>query len=242
MNKAMNSNLVPRSQQGRLWHQAHKYGLSRQGNELHFYGPTQGPVDLLLLSAIHGDELDTLVMMSEALRQVPVDRIKNPVIITANPDGVARGTRCNAMGVDLNRNWPTENWTSAPVHHKLHSGQDQDIELSPGDSAGSEPETQALRDLVLKLQPQTIVTLHSALACIDDPENSTLAQWISRQTNLDVVPDVGYLTPGSMGTWAAEQGISIITWELPQASFMELRKTHIPALVKLITGEFSLGG
>lgn len=234
--------LVSRSKRGKLHHSGHSYGRSRLGNELQFYGPEQGPVDLLIMSAIHGDELDSLVMLSEALRQVSADGLVNPVILTANPDGVLQGTRCNAWGVDLNRNWPTANWSAEPVHHKLHSGQDQDIELSPGNSAGSEPETMALRDLVLQLKPNTIVSLHSALACIDDPEESPLAHWIGMQTGLEVVPDVGYSTPGSMGSWAAEEGVSIITWELPQASFMDLRRTHVPALIKLITGDFHLGG
>jgi protein MpaA len=240
MDPATQLHKVPRSEFGRLNHGSTSYGNSNLGISLEIYGPADGPTDILILGALHGDELDGLVILSEALRMIPAEAVRHPVILSANPDGVLRGTRGNLRGVDLNRNWPASNWSPNPVRYKNQAGEAQDIELSPGDSAGSEPETRALIDLILRLQPKVTISLHSALGCIDDPDDSPLAHWIGSATGLEVLPDVGYPTPGSMGSWMAEQGFPIITWELPAASLREIRATHLPVLRKLITGEFQL--
>jgi hypothetical protein len=61
---------VPRSATGIIRHQAHRYGRSVNGTSLEFYGPRSGPVDILLFASIHGDETDTTVVLSHALREV----------------------------------------------------------------------------------------------------------------------------------------------------------------------------
>jgi hypothetical protein len=47
-------------------------------------------------------------------------------------------------------------------------------------------------------------------------------------------------TPGSFGTWLAEQNINIITWELPSESLANMIASHTPVLFKLITGDYEL--
>lgn len=235
-NKSQNS-LVPRPERGILRHQPSDYGSSLQATPLQVYGPTSGPVDILIMAAMHGDECDTTVVLSEALRSVPPEGMKNPVILSVNPDGALRGTRCNAAGVDLNRNWPTANWSADPVYYRGHGQERQEIELSTGSCAASEPETRSLLALVQKLQPRAVVSLHAPLACIEDPDAQPLARWIAEQVRLPLVPDVGYATPGSFGTWSVEQGINIITWELPAESLPALMASHVPVLRKLIMGD-----
>lgn len=230
--------LVPRPERGILRHQPCTYGSSQLGAPLHVYGPQTTAADILILAAMHGDECDTTVVLSEALRSVPMDCIKNPVVLSVNPDGALRGTRCNARGVDLNRNWPTSNWSADPVFYRGHGQKHQEIELATGSSPASEPETRSLQALVQKLKPRTVVSLHAPLACVEDPDGRPLARWIAEQVRLPLVPDVGYATPGSFGTWAVEQGINIITWELPADSLPDLIHSHAPVLRKLITGEY----
>ncbi|KAA9132785.1 murein tripeptide amidase MpaA [Marinihelvus fidelis] len=234
------SNLVqvPRSEKGLLRHPAHRYGTSERGVALEFFGPDAGPVDLLVMASMHGDECDSTVALSEALRVVPNGALANPVILSVNPDGILRGTRCNANGVDLNRNWPASNWSPEPVRYKDHGKTVQDIELSTGASAGSEAETQHLLALVERLRPRAIVSLHAPLGCIDDPDDSALGRWIAAETDLPLVPDVGYATPGSFGSWCAEKGIPIITWELPADPLPAVIDSHAPVLFKLITGTY----
>jgi protein MpaA len=230
--------MIPRAERGVLVHPPWEYGRSEQNNSLNLYGPRIGPVDILLIAAMHGDENETTVILSEALRRIPPGRIKNPVILSTNPDGALQGTRSNGNGVDLNRNWPTSNWSSEPVFHKDHGGTVQDISLSPGNSPASEAETRALMECVQTLRPRTVISLHAPLACVEDPQATPLARWIAKQVNLPQVPDVGYLTPGSFGTWSAEQDINIITWELPSEPLADMIASHTPVLFKLITGDY----
>ena len=233
--------MIQRPERGILLHAFWQYGKSEQNTSLNLYGPRTGPVDILLIAAMHGDENETTVILSEALRRIPVGGIKNPVILSVNPDGALQGTRSNARGVDLNRNWPTANWAPDTVYHKDHGGTVQDIGLSPGTSPGSEAETQALLNLIRVLQPRTVISLHAPLACVEDPQATPLAHWIANRVNLPMVPDVGYATPGSFGTWSAEQDINIITWELPSEPLADMIASHTPVLFELITGEYESG-
>jgi protein MpaA len=232
--------MIPRPERGVLRHPAWQYGVSEKGTALELFGPRYGPVDVLLIAAMHGDENETTVVLSEALRCIPRDGIKNPVILSVNPDGALQGTRSNANGVDLNRNWPAANWSPDTVYHKVHGGTEQDIRLSPGESPASEAETHALLACLKRLQPRTVVSLHAPLACVEDPQATPLAVWIASQVGLPLVQDVGYATPGSFGTWSAEQGINIITWELPSDPLADMIASHTPVLFELITGDYEL--
>jgi protein MpaA len=232
---------VPLVDRGVLRHSAHPFGRSALGIELDCYGPQDGPVDLLLMAAVHGDESDTTVVLSDALRSVRPDALRNPAVLCMNPDGVLRGTRGNARGVDLNRNLPTANWSAAALRYRGHGQQEQAIELGTGSAPASEPETRALLDLVARLRPRAVVSLHAPLACVEDPSGSPLAAWIAAEAGLPLVPDVGYETPGSFGTWCASQGIAIVTWELPAEPLPALLASHVPVLQRLLTGRYPAG-
>ncbi|NNE93927.1 MAG: murein tripeptide amidase MpaA, partial [Verrucomicrobiales bacterium] len=164
------------------------------------------------------------------------------VVPCLNPDGVTLGTRGNANGVDLNRNFPTEDWQAEPVKYRWHVVEpEMTIPILTGDAPGSEPETQVLIELVEKLQPDLVIALHGPLACIDDPEKSPEARWIAEETGLPVVGDVGYPTPGSFGTWCAERDLPVITWEFPAESVEQISQSQVPTLVKILSGEWPFG-
>ena len=235
-------NLVERRDRGVLHHHATVYGTSVEGVPLHVYLPSSGSADLLILAAIHGDESETTVVVSEAMRCLPADDLRAAVIFSGNPDGLLRGTRGNARGVDLNRNFPTSNWSPDAVHYKSRANDARDIALSPGPNPASEPEIIALLQLIDRLQPRSVISMHSALACVDDAGASQLGKKLSERCALPFLTEIGYPTPGSMGTWAGERGLNLVTLELEDASLYTLKDRHVPIMLDLMTGRFALEG
>ena len=130
-----------------------------------------------------------------------------------NPDGLQNGTRTNANGVDLNRNFPTANWgedTSA-------AGNNPD-DYYGGKSAGSEIETQFVIDIIEKYQPKMILTLHAPYKIVNyDGPAQDIAQKISDIIGYPVEASIGYPTPGSFGTYCGvERNIPTVTLELDE--------------------------
>jgi len=233
--------LVERRDRGVIRHASSIYGTSVEGLPLTVYLPDEAATDLLILAAIHGDEAETTVVVSEALRSLPRGDLKAAVILCGNPDGMLKGTRGNARGVDLNRNFPTSNWSPDPVHYKSRANDARDIALSPGPQPASEPELTALVSLIDKLRPRAVVSLHSALACVDDAGASHLGRQLADRCELPFLTEIGYPTPGSMGTWAGERGLTLVTLELEDASLYALKDHHVPIMLDLMTGRFELG-
>src|SRR5437870_5191789 len=160
MTRGTEQRLVERHDRGVLRHASSVYGTSVDGIPLTVYLPDSSGADLVILASIHGDEDETTVVVSEALRCLPTGELQAAVILCGNPDGLLRGTRGNARGVDLNRNFPTSNWSPEPVCYKSRASDPRDIALSPGGAPASEPETRALLALLEKLEPRAVVSLH----------------------------------------------------------------------------------
>jgi len=226
--------LRPAREQGTWRWEPALYGRSHLGNPLEVWH-AGGPCRLLLFAAIHGDEGETTTALSRALRQLAEPSPHCAVVLAANPDGLIRGTRANARGVELNRNFPTADWRPDPVLHRATLDAPREVALSPGAEPGSEPETQALMALIGALEPEAVVALHAPLACIDDANNSELGRWLAERTGLPLVPDVGYPTPGSFGTWGAEQGLPVVTYEFGLTTPDDAVREHVPVLVQLLT-------
>ena len=234
--------LEERFKRGIIRHAGTVYGESHEGNSLTVWLPEDENPEILVLASIHGDESETTVVLSDALRSIRPDGLKNAAILCGNPDGLARGTRGNAKGVDLNRNFPASNWSPEPVYYKSRKNDQQDISLSPGSHPASEPETKALLSLLEDLKPRAVVSLHAALACIDDADASVLGRQLSAKTGLPLESDVGYPTPGSFGSWAREQNLNLVTYEFEAASPYDLKDRHAPVLIEVLTGKVHLEG
>lgn len=230
--------LRPRSAWGTIPCAPECYGRSVLGLPLEVWRP-RGRCALLVFSAIHGEEPETTYALSRALRQLAEPLEHAAVILAANPDGLIRGTRCNARGVDLNRNFPTSNWQATPVTCRSTIEDPSDVVLGTGDRAGSEPEVQALLALIAELKPEAVVALHAPLACIDDANESALGRRLAARAGMPLVRDVGYPTPGSFGSWGGENGVPVITYEFPLAATEVLMRDHVPVLVELLTGQLT---
>lgn len=226
--------LRSRQQIGTIAWEPDVYGRSQLGVALEFWRPRE-TCTLLIFAGIHGEEPETTFALSRALRSLAQPSRHCAVVLAANPDGLIRGTRGNARGVDLNRNFPTSDWQQDPVAHRSTMDDPRDVLLSPGSEPGSEVETRALIRLIDELEPQTAIALHAPLACIDDAKQGPLARWLSQRTGLPLVEDVGYATPGSFGTWGAEHDLGVITYEFPLSTTDALVREHVPVLVELLT-------
>lgn len=195
--------------------QSQEYGRSVLDAPLRYY-PSRGQCRVLFFAAIHGEESETTFLLSRALRAFDRNFESLAFVLCANPDGVALGTRGNANGVDLNRNFATKNWSASPVQSRSTLEAARDTLLSPGNAPASEPETRALVALVKKLQPASVVAMHAPIGCIDAPAFTPLVESLQCAVDLPWRPDIGYPTPGSFGTWCGERGIECVTLELPR--------------------------
>ncbi len=113
-------------------------------------GPADAPVVVLAVGPIHGDEPGAGAPIAALRRARLPPGVAVWTVRVANPDGLARGRRQNAHGVDLNRNFP-DRWRA--------SGRRGD-RFWPGPAAASEPETRVLMRLVQRLQPDLTIHYH----------------------------------------------------------------------------------
>jgi len=185
-------------------------GSSVEGRPIECLIFGQGEDIVLIMAMIHGNEpagTPLVRQLADHLTERPGLLEGRMVLLMpiANPDGMARGTRHNIHGVDLNRNFPASNFHPTGNH---------------GSSALSEPESVAIHRVLVTYKPDRIVSIHQPInygnACIDyDGPGEALAKAMAAQTDLPVKTLGG--RPGSLGSFAGiTLGIPIITVELPK--------------------------
>jgi protein MpaA len=206
------------------------FAKSEQDRNIYLYEQGQGKNITLIIAAIHGDEQNsfhTAVQLADTIAKNP-ELIKNKVIIVpvVNPDGLMKRTRTNANGVDINRNFPTDNWR--PIYEKDR--------YNPGYEPGSELETRAVIELIDKYKPDKIIVIHSDLHMLNfDGPAKDLVLEMQKYNGYRIESTVGYPTPGSLGTFAGVEGrIPTVTLELPDNSPEEAWKQNFEALVRAI--------
>lgn len=220
-----------------------RYGTSVQGRPLEVWQPRHGRAQLLVVAGIHGEEPETTVALSSALRCLRAAELRSAVVLAANPDGLARGTRGNVTGVELNRNFPTSDWSPAAAAHHFTRDTPQDVALSPGARPGSEPETRALMELVRSTRPRAVVSFHAPLGCVLDPDLGALARWLSAAGELPLLAEVPSPTPGTFDTWVREScGVPAVTLELPIVSKDAALVRFLDLLVTLLADPPELPG
>lgn len=165
-------------------------GHSAQGRPIVLFDsdPSAASLKLLVVGAIHGNETAGMGIARRLLAAAPLRRVELMIVPTINPDGVAAGTRGNAHGVDLNRNFPFD-WR--PLSGGEYSG--------PGPL--SEPESRAAHRLILREQPDVTIWFHQPFGLVDRPRgNPFAARRFSQLTGLPLVRLPGRY-PGSASRW-----------------------------------------
>ncbi len=197
-----------------------------------------GPTHIVFIGGIHGGyEWNTILLAYDMIDYFAANPGDIPAEVTlhiipaANPDGqylvtgqearfsaldVAADSlpgRVNGRGVDLNRNWDC-NWTPTALW--------RDQPTSGGAKAFSEPETMALRDFLLELNPAAVIFWHSAAngvfaaGCPGVYQPSLdLAEIYGRAAGYPVYETfTSYQVTGDAGDWLSLQGIPAISVEL----------------------------
>jgi protein MpaA len=104
---------------------------------------------VLVVGCIHGNETGGIAI-AHALERLSPRGLDLWIVPDLNPDGVAAGTRQNAHGVDLNRNFP---WRWRPMSGVYESGP----------RPLSEREARIAHALILRLHPHLTVWFHQHL-------------------------------------------------------------------------------
>ncbi len=207
-------------------------GKSVSGRPIVAYKLGDGPVTTAVIGAFHGDE-----PASAGVAQKLLDYLKkNPselegltvaILPKANPDGLAAGTRQNANGVDINRNFPSGDWS--PTYEKKR--------YYPGGKPESEPETRILMDFIKRVSPHKVLALHQPLKMLNPTgSGAELAQVMHEINGYRIDPSTGKPTPGSFGTYCGTKlGLMMLTVELDYGGTEEAWSINKEALLAALS-------
>lgn len=172
----------------------------------------QGSRPILLMGGVHGDEPEGVRLAEETLRALLTWQKKGAplgswlLIPCLNVDGYKANTRVNSNGVDLNRNYPSRDWSPKADKPRYF----------PGPAAASELETQGVVELIQRFRPRLLIHCHSWNPCIvaTGPDAQNAGQAFADSSGYNLVPEIGYPTPGSLSRYGFHDlGIPVICIE-----------------------------
>jgi hypothetical protein len=203
-------------------------GESWEGRPIEGHRFGTGPRKVVLVGNIHGGTeknthqlaLEMIAYFEKNLDNVPPE-VTLWIIPTANPDGLANGTRGNGRLVDLNRNadtdgdacsendWVEDTYTTEGIN-----------EGGGGPEPFSEVETQLLRDFVV--DAEVAVFYHSmagmifVTSCADHVASERLARRLSEATGYPFPAEgwVSYPVTGAIVDYLAQHGVAAVEVEL----------------------------
>lgn len=208
-----------------------KFGETQLNLPIHGFSfkPASGKgkkAHVLIIGGVHGDEPEGVAAargLLEHFRQNYDLDLFITLIPEFNPEGVLLKERVNSNKVDLNRNLPTKDWTPIAAQERYN----------PGPKALSEKENQALVKFLKENKVDLIISMHSWNPMLNTNGEIPEAKVIAELTGYKIEPDIGYPTPGSLGTYAGfENNIPTLTYEIQRdISFDQVIKIHVPAVI-----------
>ena len=168
-------------------------GRSAEGRPIRarLVGSPRARVKILVVGTIHGNEPAGKAVVARLRRARPPRGTAIWLVEDANPDGSAAGTRQNAHGVDLNRNFA---FAWKPLNGTYESGS----------GPLSEPESQVLARFVERERPRVTIWYHQALRIVVKGRgDAALERLYSRRSGLPrrrLEP-----LPGTATSWQADR-------------------------------------
>jgi protein MpaA len=183
---------------------------------------------VLVVGSIHGNETEGRRVVRRLRRHYGnhLHGVDLWTIQTVNPDGVAAGTRGNAHGVDLNRNFAA-GWKPIPPSSGYYSGP----------KPFSEPETRAVRVLLRRIRPDVTVWYHQPFGRTLIPCNRRGRRVALRYARLSGLParDCFPTPPGAATGWqdeALKEKAFVAEFPAGRLSRGEVRR-HARAVVRI---------
>lgn len=226
-------------------------GISHGGRPIEVYTFGEGNREYLIVAGIHGGyERNTIALANELIRHIdshpdiiPAD-VTLYIIRNMNPDGEARAEgvdgRVNNNGVDLNRNFPSNNWVAE---------WDRDgcwiyRPTTGGSYGGSEPETRTVMSFISSHKITSLISYHSAALGVFpggvpwEPDSIRLARTLAKATGYPYPPlDTGCEYTGTLADWAVENGVgAAVDMELANHRDTDFNK-NLNALKSFLTFE-----
>lgn len=186
-------------------------GTSVQGRSITAYSFGSGASKIIFVGTTHGNEKSSTYLLNrwiDAL-EAGMDRIPaNRTVIVVpnlNPDGYAVNKRTNANNIDLNRNFPANDWkpgVTMPDQSYLPTG--------GGTTSLSEPESQAIANYVLSQNPRLVLTYHASGGIVspnDSGDSQAIAVVYGQKSSVGYLSNSGtagffaYDTTGAFEAW-----------------------------------------
>jgi hypothetical protein len=176
---------------------------------------------VLLMGGIHGDEYSAISITFkwlDKLNKFHSGLFHWQVVPLLNPDGLLhfkKAQRQNANGVDLNRNFPSQDWDKLALKYWAERTY-RNPRRYPGPASNSELETQWFLDTINTFKPDVIIAIHAPhrLVDYDGPQSAPnkLGRLKLRQLGT---------YPGSLGNYAGvDLDLPVVTVELAAAGIM----------------------
>jgi murein peptide amidase A len=181
-------------------------------------GDPEATRKILVVGCIHGNEPAGRGIVDDLEHATPAPDTELLLVKDVNPDGFAHQTRANAHGVDLNRN-SSEHWAGAGPH------------------PWSEPETRAIRALILRERPTLTIYYHQPFGLVDVPEGGhpRLARRYAELTGLPL--ERLSRRPGSLSRWQnvrIHAGSAIVVELASGPLRTKLRLRHVAAVLAML--------
>lgn len=216
--------------QSMSYHSSFIFGKSALGQSLIAQRWRQGNKKVFILGGVHGDEPEGIAaaieLQSRLLTSNPL-RLDLTLLPIFNPDGALKFQRVNGNAVDLNRNLPTKDWSPDSKGPRYY----------PGPRAQSEPESTAMVNFLDTEKPDLIISLHSWNPILNvNGDCLVVAQRLSQLTGYGIDADIGYPTPGCLGTYAGlERKSPVITYEIERGlSLDKVIQIHPTAILEAL--------